>query len=56
MKLVFVPLMLLLTLFSLATAFPEEASGMVTHVVDGDTFDLQVEHGDSRVRPMKSSE
>jgi micrococcal nuclease len=34
-----------------ADARYDEVGGSVTHVVDGDTFDLQVEHGDSRVAP-----
>ncbi|MGD0951260.1 MAG: thermonuclease family protein [Methanotrichaceae archaeon] len=29
----------------------DEVVGSVTHVVDGDTFDVHVDHGDSRVMP-----
>ena len=46
--------LILLTLFVLlyqVEARYDEVEGTVTHVVDGDTFDLQVEHGDSRVTP-----
>jgi hypothetical protein len=49
MKLAFIPLMLLLTLLSLATASPDEATGRVTKVVDVDTFDVQLQDHDSRV-------
>jgi len=46
--------LLLLTLFVLlcqSEARYYEVEGSVTHVVDGDTFDLHVDHGDSRVTP-----
>lgn len=47
------PLLALLVLTSLlpilALAAPNEASGTVTNVVDGDTFDLQIEKTDPRI-------
>jgi micrococcal nuclease len=49
MKLAFIPLMLLLAFLSLAAASPYEAAGRVTHVVDGDTFDVQLQEHDSRI-------
>lgn len=49
MKLAFIPLMLLLVLLSLVDAYPDEATGIVTHVVDGDTFDVQLLDHDSRI-------
>jgi micrococcal nuclease len=49
MKLAFIPLMLLLTLLSLATASPDEATGRVTKVVDGDTLDVQLQDHDDRI-------
>jgi len=33
----------------LASAAPDEASGMVTNVVDGDTFDLRIDKTDPRI-------
>jgi len=33
----------------LASATPDEASGVVTNVVDGDTFDIRIEKTDPRV-------
>lgn len=38
---IFTALFLLLLLTPLSLAKPDEASGVVTHVVDGDTFDVQ---------------
>ena len=49
MKLAFIPLMLLFTILSLAAASPYEAAGRVTHVADGDTFDVQLQEHDSRI-------
>jgi len=47
------PILALLVLASLlpilATAAPDEASGVVTNVVDGDTFDLRIEKTDPRI-------
>jgi hypothetical protein len=37
-----------LLLISLAAA-PNEATGRATHVVDGDTFDVQIQDHDSRI-------
>jgi hypothetical protein len=33
----------------LVFAIPDEASGVVTNVVDGDTFDLRIIEGDPRI-------
>jgi micrococcal nuclease len=44
---VFVLLALILPI--LACGSPGEVYGRVSHVVDGDTFDLEVSHGDNRV-------
>jgi micrococcal nuclease len=41
--------LLLLLLISQAAASPNEATGRVTHVVDGDTFDIQLQDHDSRI-------
>ena len=43
-----IAIFLLLSIFQV-TASPYEATGRVTHVVDGDTFDLQVQDHDSRI-------
>ncbi len=47
------PILTLLMLASLmpilAAAAPDEASGIVTNVVDGDTFDLRIEKTDPRI-------
>jgi len=44
-------LMIVLVIFALSTvlAAPDEASGIVTNVVDGDTFDLQIIDSDLRI-------
>jgi endonuclease YncB( thermonuclease family) len=42
-------LLALIILSILAGGSPEEVYGRVSHVVDGDTFDLVVSHGDNRV-------
>lgn len=39
----------LMLLISLTTGSPDEATGRVSKVVDGDTFDVTVTEGDSRV-------
>ena len=50
-------LLALVSLISLGAGHPTEASGQVTHVVDGDTFDVEIEQADRplddtiRVRP-----
>ena len=49
MKLVLALLVLSLSILSLAAASPYEATGRVTHVVDGDTFDVQLQDHDNRV-------
>jgi len=41
--------MLMSLLLILALATPDEASGIVTNVVDGDTFDLRIEKTDPRI-------
>ncbi len=47
------PILALLLLASimpiLAAAAPDEASGIVTNVVDGDTFDLRIDKTDPRI-------
>ena len=47
------PILALLVLASLmpilAASAPDEASGTVTNVVDGDTFDLRIEKTDPRI-------
>lgn len=43
-----IPLALLL-LISLAGGLPDEAMGRITHVVDGDTADVQLQDHDSRI-------
>lgn len=47
----YILMVLVLLLLGVATtqARYDEVVGSVTHVVDGDTFDLRVDHGDSRV-------
>jgi endonuclease YncB( thermonuclease family) len=47
MKFVFA--LISLVIFSLAAASPFEATGRVTHIVDGDTFDVQLQHHDDRI-------
>jgi micrococcal nuclease len=47
MKLIIAFFMLLL--ISLATGSPNEATGRVSKVVDGDTFDVQLQEHDSRI-------
>lgn len=42
-------LLSLIVLPILASGSPDEVYGRVSHVVDGDTFDLVVSHGDDRV-------
>jgi hypothetical protein len=42
-------LLALIILPILASGSPDEVYGCVSHVVDGDTFDLVVSHGDNRV-------
>jgi micrococcal nuclease len=42
-------LLSLLFLITLAAASTEEATGRVTHVVDGDTFDVQIQDHDNRI-------
>jgi len=44
-------LALLLVTIDLTQCRDDEVEGWVTHVVDGDTFDLKVDHGDARVTP-----
>ena len=39
-------LLALVSLISLGAGHPTEASGQVTHVVDGDTFDVEIEQAD----------
>jgi micrococcal nuclease len=41
--------MALLLMLSLATSSPDEAIGRVSKVVDGDTFDVQLQSHDSRI-------
>ena len=42
-------LLALLSLIGAGAGYPTEASGQVTHVVDGDTFDIEIEQSD---RPL----
>ena len=49
LKLIFALLMLMSILPTVALAVPTEASGTVTNVVDGDTFDIRVEVTDPRI-------
>ena len=49
LKLIFALLMLVSILPTVALAVPTEASGTVTNVVDGDTFDIRVEVTDPRI-------
>ena len=49
MKFVFALLLLSLVILSLAAASPYEATGKVTHVVDGDTFDVHLKDHDNRI-------
>lgn len=42
--------LVLLALLSVAMGAPDEASGIVTYVVAGDTFDIQIEHTDPRIK------
>jgi micrococcal nuclease len=42
-------IMALLLMLSLAAGSPEEATGRVSKVVDGDTFDVQLQSHDSRI-------
>ncbi len=48
-KLILALWMLMSLLLILALATPDEASGIVTNVVDGDTFDLRIEKTDPRI-------
>ncbi len=41
--------LMLLILLPVAGCLPDEAMGQVTNVVDGDTFDIQVQAHDSRI-------
>lgn len=50
MKKLIILALLALLLLALALAAPDEAIGKVTHVVDGDTFDVQLQSHDSRFR------
>jgi len=45
----FTLLALIVFLPALACGSPDEVYGRVSHVVDGDPFDLVVDHGDNRV-------
>lgn len=49
LKPIFVLLMVAFLLPMLALAAPDEANGVVTNVVDGDTFDLRIEKTDLRI-------
>ncbi len=49
MKPIFTLMVLASLLPILALAAPDEASGIVTNVVDGDTFDLRIEKTDPRI-------
>jgi micrococcal nuclease len=51
MKYILMILVLLLLGVATTQARCDEVVGSVTHVVDGDTFDVHVDHGDSRVMP-----
>jgi len=52
MKYLLLPFALLL-LISLIAASPDEAAGRVSHVVDGDTFDVLIQDHDSRITEDK---
>ncbi len=49
LKLILALLMLVAILPTTAFASPTEASGTVTNVVDGDTFDIRIEDTDPRI-------